>query len=290
MSADPAPEPGARGQQQPPGKAVGAAGAKANAGASAQNGGNGVPEEVTSLLNADPPNWPWILAAFGILAVGTTVSYVVWRSVKPTDFMPSSNYAVYAGLFVMALALERVLEPFSGLFIPSVKAKKAQSTAMAAHAKRAQVVAAASQLHAVVADPAAAAQRAEEALQTAAAAQKEAAVAQKEHHHSQANRAVLMWATASVLAMLACASLGIFLLRSIETPSGVTGSTASASVRSSSAAPLAPSPAKNPNRLLDLLVTGLVVGAGTKPLHDLISQVQTTSGKSKASASATTTG
>jgi hypothetical protein len=62
------------------------------------------------------------------------------------------------------------------------------------------------------------------------------------------------------------------------------------SVRSSSAAPLAPSPAKNPNRLLDLLVTGLVVGAGTKPLHDLISQIQTTSGKAKASASATTTG
>jgi hypothetical protein len=289
MSADPDPEPGAPGQQQPPDKAGEAAGQKANAGARAQNGGNGVLEEVTSLLNADPPSWPWILAAFGILAVGTIVSYVVWRSVKPTDFMPSSNYAVYAGLFVMALALERVLEPFSGLFIPSVKAKKAQSTALAANAKRAQVVAATSQLDAAVADPAAA-QRAQETLQAAAAAQKDAAVAQKEHHHSQANRAVLMWATAAVLAMLACSSLGIFLLRSIETPSAVKGSTASASVLSSSAAPSAPSPAKNPDRLLDLLVTGLVVGAGTKPLHDLISQIQTTSGKSKASASATTTG
>ncbi len=290
MSADPAPEPGAPGRQQPPHKAGEAAGQKANAGAPAQNGGNGISEEITNLLNADPPSWPWILAAFGILAVGTIVSYVVWRSVKPTDFMPSSNYAVYAGLFVMALALERVLEPFSGLFIPSVKAKKAQSTAMAAHAKRAQVVAATSQLHAAVADPAAAAKRADAALQAAAVAQKDAAVAQKEHHHSQANRAVLMWATATVLAMLACASLGIFLLRSIETPSAVKGSTASASVRSSSAALSAPSPAKNPNRLLDLLVTGLVVGAGTKPLHDLISQIQTTSGKSKAGASATTTG
>ena len=290
MSADPAPGPGAPGRQQPPDKTGEAARQKANAGAQAQNGGNGVAEEVTKLLNADPPSWPWILAAFGILAVGTIVSYVVWRSVKPTDFMPSSNYAVYAGLFVMALALERLLEPFSGLFIPSVKTKKAQSTAMAAHAKRAQVVAATSELHAAVADPAAAAQRAEGTLQAAAAAQKDAAVAQKEHHHSQANRAVLMWATAAVLAMLACASLGIFLLRSIETPSAVKGSTASASVRSSSAAPSAPSPAKNPNRLLDLLVTGLVVGAGTKPLHDLISQIQTTSGKSKASASATTTG
>ncbi len=290
MSADSAPEPGAPGQQQQPGKAGEAAGQKANAEAPAQNGGNGVPEEVTNLLNADPPSWPWILAAFGILAVGTIVSYVVWRSVKPADFMPSSNYAVYAGLFVMALALERVLEPFSGLFVPSVKAKKAQSTVMAAHAKRAEVVAATSQLHAAVVDPAAADQHAGEILQAAAAAQKDAAVAQKEQHHSQANRAVLMWATAAVLAMLACASLGIFLLRSIQTPSAVNGSTVSASVRSSSAAPSAPSPAKNPNRLLDLLVTGLVVGAGTKPLHDLISQIQTTSGKSKASASATTTG
>lgn len=286
MSADPAPGPSAPGRQHPPDKTGEAAGQKANAGAQAQNGGNGVAEEVTKLLNADPPSWPWILAAFGILVVGTFVSYVVWRSVKPTDFMPSSNYAVYAGLFVMALALERLLEPFSGLFIPSVKAKKAQSTAAAAHAKRAQVVAATSELHAAVADPA---QGAEGALQAAAVAQKDAAVAQKEHHHSQANRAVLMWATAAVLAMLACASLGIFLLRSIETPSAVEGSTASASVRSSSAAPSAPSPAKNPNRVLDLLVTGLVVGAGTKPLHDLISQIQTTSDKSKTSASATTT-
>jgi hypothetical protein len=214
---------------------------------------------------------------------------VVWRSVKPTDFMPSSNYAVYTGLFVMAPALERVLEPFSGLFIPSVKAKKAQSTALVAHARHVRVVAATSQLHAAVADPAATAQRAQAALQ-AAVAQKDAAVARKKHHHSQANRAVLMWATAAVLAMLACASLGIFLLRSIETPSAVAGSTTSTSKHSSSAAPSAPSPAKNPNRLLDLLVTGLVVGAGTKPLHDLISQIQTTSGKSKTSASNTPTG
>jgi hypothetical protein len=290
MSADPTPESGAPGQQQQPDKTGEADRQKANDGIPAQNGGNGVADEVTEILNADPPSWPWGLAAFVILAVGTMVSYVVWRSVKPTDFMPSSNYAVYAGLFVMALALERILEPFSGLFVPSVKEKKAKSTAMAAHAKRAEVVAAASQLHAAVADPAAAAQRAEESLQTAAAAQKDAAVAQKEHHHSQANRAVLMWATAAVLAMLACASFGIFLLRSIETPSAVQGSTASASVHSSSAAPSAPGPAKNPNRLLDLLVTGLVVGAGTKPLHDLISQIQTASGKSKVRASTTTTG
>jgi hypothetical protein len=88
-----------------------AAGQEANAGAADQNGGNGVPEEVTKLLNADPPSWPWILAAFGILAVGITVSYVTWRLVKPTDFTPSSNYAVYVGLFVMALAIQKPALP-----------------------------------------------------------------------------------------------------------------------------------------------------------------------------------
>jgi len=49
-----------------------------------------------------------------------------------------------------------------------------------------------------------------------------------------------------------------------------------------------PGPGKDPNRVLDLLVTRLVVGAGTKPLHDLITQIQTSSGSSKAQASSTT--
>jgi hypothetical protein len=119
------------------------------------------------------------------------------------------------------------------------------------------------------------------AVQRAAAAQKEAAVAQTDHHLTQAGRAVLMWATASVLAMCVCAALGIFLLRSVQTPGQTPAKAAAASS--------APGTAEDPNRLLDLLVTGLVVGAGTKPLHDLISQVQTSSGSSKAKASATTT-
>lgn len=239
-----------------------------------QNGGESVPDEVQTILGADPFTGWWTLLAFAIIAVGTALSYLVWRLVKPTDFMPSSSYAVYAGLFVMALAIERILEPFSGLFMPSTDEKKVTSNIAAAHARQAQAVA--------VAGPGDTAP----ALQ----AQKTAAVAQKDFHRSQGIRAVLMWATAAVLAMLACAALGIFLLRSVETPSAAKGSTATASVNSSSTASPVPVPAKNPNRLLDLLVTGLVVGAGTKPLHDLISQIQTSSGSSKASSSAAATG
>jgi len=278
----------------PGGDAKQKAGAAAAAPQNGQSGPGGqddtnVSDEVKSLLAANPPTWQWILSAFVILAAGAAGAYFLWKGLKPADFMPSSNYATYAGLFIMALAIERILEPFSGLFLPATKEKKAASRATAARAKRAQTAATLSGPRATVVIPAgpakkaavaqqtAVAQRAAAARKTVAVAQSEAAVAQTAHHRSQSARAVLMWATASVLAMLVCASLGIFLLRSVETP-GPAKTTASP----------APAPAKDPNRVLDLLVTGLVVGAGTKPLHDLITQIQTSSGSSKAQASSTT--
>jgi hypothetical protein len=290
------------------GKAQASVKQQLHAGTTPQNSGTdqgaqSVIDEADSLLEADPPTGQWIVIAFVILVLGTALAYGVWLWLKPGDFMPSSNYATYAGLFIMALAIERILEPFSGLFIPSTKAKKVRSRATTAHAKRA--VAAVTGLHAVAALPAghapleaaapqaalpaqqataaqqeaAAAQKAAAAQQEAAAAQKAAAVAQTELHHSQGARAVLMWATASILAMLVCASLGVFLLRSVEAPTPAKAAAAAASV---------PSKAKDPNRLLDIFVTGLVVGAGTKPLHDLITQIQTSSGTSKAKAASPT--
>jgi hypothetical protein len=204
--------------------------------------------------------------------------------------MPSSDYATYAGLFIMALAVERILEPFSSLFVRKTQDKKAKSRVTAAKAKHAQTAATVSGAHAAAAVSAgqakravvvqqAAADKAAAARTAAAEAQKKAALAQAAFHRSQGARAVMMWATASVLAMAVCAFLGIFLLRSVETPRPAKpGTTSSAS-----------STAKDPDRLLDLLVTGLVVGAGTKPLHDLISQIQTSSGSSKAKASSPAT-
>lgn len=276
------------------GQAQGGAGQKAQAAAAPQDGGDqpDVAAEVDSVLALNPPTWRWIVYAFAFLIAGTVGAYYIWKWRKPADFMPSSNYATYAGLFIMALAIERILEPFSGLFIRGMNEKKATSRAATAQARRVQTAAIGSGAHTTVVVPVgqakkvAAAQQAVAAQKTvaaqkAAAAHEAAAVAQKDHHLTQAGRAVLMWAVASVLAMLVCAVLGIFLLRSVETPSATP---AKAGTTSS-----APGKAKDPNRLLDLLVTGLVVGAGTKPLHDLISQVQTSSGSSKAKASSTTT-
>lgn len=62
------------------------------------------------------------------------------------------------------------------------------------------------------------------------------------------NKAIFLWGTASFLAALASGGLGIFLLKTVGVKAG--------------------------GHLVDIFVTGLVVGAGTKPLHDLISNVQ----------------
>jgi hypothetical protein len=272
-------------------KAQGDAGQKAQAAAPQTVGdGNDLDDDVKSLLAANQPAWWWIVSAFGVLAAGAIGSYYLWKWRHPADFMPSSDYATYAGLFIMALAVERILEPFSSLIVRKTQDKKAKSRVTAAKAKRAQTAAIVSGAHAAAAASAGQAKRAAVAQQaaankaaaarTAAAdAQKKAALAQAAFHRSQGARAVMMWATASVLAMAVCALLGIFLLRSVETPRPAT----------TSAGASASAPAKDPNRLLDLLVTGLVVGAGTKPLHDLITQIQTSSGTSKAKASSPTT-
>ena len=74
---------------------------------------------------------------------------------------------------------------------------------------------------------------------------------QKIDAKSKRNTVVVTWGLASGLGCLACAVLGVGLLTAVMRAGSST-----------------PPPA------LDVLVSGLVVGAGTKPLHDLISNIQ----------------
>lgn len=62
------------------------------------------------------------------------------------------------------------------------------------------------------------------------------------------NRAILFWAIASICGVGISGSFGLFLLQSIATG--------------------------HVNSFLDLAVTGLTIGAGTKPAHDLITSLQ----------------
>jgi hypothetical protein len=84
---------------------------------------------------------------------------------------------------------------------------------------------------------------------------KEAAKSQAELDQARANRTVGFWAASTILGMMASGLLHIYLLRIV----GVTS---------------APEP-------IEILLTGLVIGGGSKPLHDLISSIE----KSKNNAS-----
>ena len=69
---------------------------------------------------------------------------------------------------------------------------------------------------------------------------------------ARATRGILMWGIATGLATLLAASSGFYLLRMLAADPGWNGVAVWA----------------------DALVTGLVVGSGTKPLHDLINRMQ----------------
>jgi hypothetical protein len=85
-------------------------------------------------------------------------------------------------------------------------------------------------------------------------AEKEEAVAQKELDYRKLERATFFWAIASVLALLVCGALGLGLLQSVSQVDGGN--------------------VKPWFQAFDVIVTGLAIGAGTKPLHDLISAIQ----------------
>lgn len=67
----------------------------------------------------------------------------------------------------------------------------------------------------------------------------------------RANRTMIFWAIASSCGLAVSGGLGFFFLQSIAT--------------------------SKVNPYFDLILTGLIIGAGTKPLHDLITGIQSSS-------------
>jgi hypothetical protein len=172
-----------------------------------------------SNIGAEP-----IFALVSIVAVGIYWLFFVAQHVIP-DLNPApavqlaEGVAAFALFYVAAQAIERVLEPIASM---DPWKKKRQTT-------RDQALAAAASGDG-----------------TASAA----ATAQGALDQWRANRAVALWAIATILGMFASAKLGLYFVSALVEV--------------------------DPNVHLDVLVTGLAIGGGTKPLHDLITRVQAT--------------
>jgi hypothetical protein len=72
---------------------------------------------------------------------------------------------------------------------------------------------------------------------------------------SRANRKIVFWAVATAIATVAAAGLKLYFLQTV----GI---------------------ARTP-RALDIIATGLIIGAGTKPLHDLVTMISAKSEQAK---------
>ena len=126
----------------------------------------------------------------------------------------------FAGLFILALATERALEPFSRKLGPDTTALKTARDRIRASAQADDV-------------------------------ENIAVECQLGVEMCRRLTAVVTWGMATGLAFFLCAVLNITLMQAVS----ASGSGA-------------------PPFWSDLLVTGLVVGAGTKPLHDLVTNLE----------------
>lgn len=151
----------------------------------------------------------------------------------------TEEFQWFALLYIAAQAIERFLEPIMNRkdATETAGAKQAVSTA-----KQELALAGESQAETGAAD-----------VTTKAAT---VTSAQARLDTLQANRAVTAWAYASGIALVLCGALDLGIIKSIATVETTSGL------------------GEDVFQAIDVVVTGLVIGAGTKPLHDLITRVE----------------
>jgi hypothetical protein len=164
-----------------------------------------------------------------VVFVGYVVSVVIWRAVRAEPLRVGSDFSVFALLYIAAQATERVIEPLASFLLTTDDMKGEMETALAG------------------------------AMNAPGDAAKWGAAAEAKERLDQRQRAraYVLWAAATVVGMLASASIGVYLIAAVTLD-------------------------QTPSVPVDILVTGLVIGGGTKPLHDLIARIE--SAKEKAGA------
>lgn len=190
------------------------------------------PAEAPADRLTSPVDFYWVRALL-FMVVGAFVGMLFLHYRNPPATTLATGISAFAPLYVLAQAIERLLEPLNHFL------KLGGDPAPATAARDAAVAKAVTTAHPGDADIAVAAQHEVDAL--------------------RANRVAVCWGLASGLAMVGCGYFGIGVLHAI----GDTGVP----------------------RYVDVIVTGLAVGGGTKPLHDLISSLQSSAhGKKNAAA------
>jgi hypothetical protein len=203
----------------------------------ASGGGGPHKENTATAAAATPPasvSIGWVGVSYLVIAAGAGLGIVLWWLRNPAPFTPASGISVFAPLYILAQAIERVIEPFTSLIpskAPDDKGKDKNDHPIAKGTSVRKDVAAHNVNLALVDGDA-----------------KQASDWQATVDQIRENTAVIAWTTASVLGMALCGLFGLFMLRLV----GFT----------------------DVPKQIDIIISGIAVGSGTKPLHDLISNLQ----------------
>lgn len=179
----------------------------------------------------------WVVVV-AYVAVAVAGGLAIWLAHRhDVTIAIGDGFEPFAVIYIVAQAIERFIQPFAGVS-PSAK-KKDDKKAELADTKVEQRAALATN-----------------EVEKAKEAAKEVAVKGKELAKIEADRVTAFWALATFLALIACGFLSLGLIQSVATVTDSGGEI--------------PNWFKN----ADVIITGLAIGAGTKPLHDLIEVIQ----------------
>jgi hypothetical protein len=178
--------------------------------------------------------------AIGYVAViaGIAGGWGLYELIEPNEFVPAAGTSAFAIIFVFAAAIERFVEPFGYL------AERGEVEAKDGAEKRSGTKSDALENR----NKALA-----EALSTTdkdveSAKLKQAAEWHRLLEQIRQNKSVIVWGVATLLAALASGAFGVFLLQVLGF---------------------------DVHPAVDVAVTGLAIGSGTKPLHELVKSLQT---------------
>jgi hypothetical protein len=194
-------------------------------------------ERATPTTSSDNQRAPSLKKWYAAVGLSIVVAVVLDAMSDITLTIEGDDFILLAVFYVVAQATERLIEPL--LLQEAVAPQTDELKANVGEAKT--TLAVATRL-----GDGNAAQLAEDAVKEA---QNELTIAQKQ-------RAVIGWALASAFALIVCGLLGLGLIGSVSTVATESDFWKSVFSR------------------VDVVVTGLAVGAGTKPLHDLITRIE----------------
>jgi hypothetical protein len=201
-----------------------------------------MPDETTT----SRPSAPLVAVTVVVTTLAAVGAGVIFDLTDPRLYLDVDGFEVFAPIFFAAQAVERFLEPLTSFWNPTTEKKEdvkgARENKLAAQEAAKATVAADPQ--AATAPP----QPIVDALSATGAAETEALRALRK---ARAERRLLWFMVATVVSCLLAGFLGLGILEAMSTVRLEPGLGA-----------------------LDVALTGIVIGAGTQPLHDLVVRLQ----------------